>query len=451
MSLWGVTMRTGRVTGSFRQQGNSVSGDLMRQTIAIGEAFRPGAPIDRAALFAGRNETMTDVIRAVAQRGQHVILFGERGVGKTSLANILSELLTDAGWTGLGCGTINADPTDDFSSLMRKAFKEIAFNAKVAKLGFNRDPDSVTATLADWLPERVTPDDVRSVLQHWGQNTIIVIDELDRISDETATTLLADTIKNLSDHAVNATLILVGVADSVEQLIGGHQSIERALVQVRMPRMSTEELYEIVEKGMARVELDVEPAAKHDIARLSQGLPHFTHLLAQHAAYAAVADGRDVVTEVDVAAATKSAVAKAQQSIIAAYHKATNSPQKETLYAKVLLACALADTDDLGFFAAADVRAPLSRIMEKPVDIPAFSQHLKNFAEERRGPVLQKRGEERRFRFRFVNPMMQPFVVLHGIANELYKLPPEPITERARRRPNRDSTDPAQRSLFSAA
>src|SRR4051812_31280854 len=137
-----------------------MDGNVMRRTLAIAEAFRPGAPIDRAALFAGRSETLSDVIRAVAQRGQHVILFGERGVGKTSLANILSEMLTQAGWTGLGCGTINADPTDDFSSLMRKAFREIAFNAKVAKLGFNRAPESVPATLADWLPDRVAPDDV---------------------------------------------------------------------------------------------------------------------------------------------------------------------------------------------------------------------------------------------------------------------------------------------------
>lgn len=421
----------------------------VRREIAISQAFRPGAPIDSAALFAGRKELMNDVIRAVAQRGQHVIMFGERGVGKTSLANILSEMLTSAGWTGLGCGTINADPTDDFSSLWKKAFREIAFTAKAQqRVGFNSAPDVVTATLADWLPETVTPDDVRSALQHWGQDTIIVIDELDQISDPSVTTLLANTIKNLSDHAVNATLILVGVADSVEQLIAEHQSIERALVQVPMPRMSREELVEIVEKGMATVGLSVEPEAQHDIARLSQGLPHFTHVLAQHAAFSAVQDGRSIVTGVDVAAATKSAVEKTQHSILSGYHKATNSPQKETLFAKVLLACALTETDQLGFFAAADVREPLSSIMGKRVDIPAFSQHLKNFAEERRGPVLQKHGEERRFRFRFVNPMMQAFVVLHGIANGMYALPPEPLAENTRGRvKRRDSTDPAQSSF----
>src|SRR2546422_2375002 len=38
------------------------------------------------------------------------------------------------------------------------------------------------------------------------------------------------------------------------------------------------------------------------------------------------------------------------QSIRSVYHTATRSPRRENLYAKVLLACALAPTDDLGYF-----------------------------------------------------------------------------------------------------
>jgi hypothetical protein len=29
--------------------------------------------------------------------------------------------------------------------------------------------------------------------------------------------------------------------------------------------------------------------------------------------------------------------------------------------------------------------------------------------------VLQKRGPKRRFRFRFRNPLLQPFVIMHGL------------------------------------
>ena len=65
--------------------------DVARQT-ALAEAFSPSAPIDHQALFAGRMSQMTDVLNAIGQKGQHAVLYGERGVGKTSLAWVLSQL-----------------------------------------------------------------------------------------------------------------------------------------------------------------------------------------------------------------------------------------------------------------------------------------------------------------------------------------------------------------------
>ena len=53
--------------------------------IKVGDVFRPSAPVDEKALFAGREEQVRRVIDAIFQRGQHVMIYGERGVGKTSL------------------------------------------------------------------------------------------------------------------------------------------------------------------------------------------------------------------------------------------------------------------------------------------------------------------------------------------------------------------------------
>ena len=36
-----------------------------------------------------------DTVAAINQRGQHVVLYGERGVGKTSLANVMAEVLKE--------------------------------------------------------------------------------------------------------------------------------------------------------------------------------------------------------------------------------------------------------------------------------------------------------------------------------------------------------------------
>ena len=56
--------------------------------LRLGEVFTPSAPIDRLRLFAGRDQQRLAVLDAILQRGRHAVLFGERGVGKTSCANI---------------------------------------------------------------------------------------------------------------------------------------------------------------------------------------------------------------------------------------------------------------------------------------------------------------------------------------------------------------------------
>jgi hypothetical protein len=230
---------------------------------------------------------------------------------------------------------------------------------------------------------------------------------------------MADTIKTLSDHSVPSTLMLVGVADSVDELVGDHRSIERAMSQVLMPRMSRRELEEIIERGCNELDLQVDGQAKARIARLSEGLPYYTHLLSLHAAQHAIMDDRDSIFPGDVDVGIREGVGKAQASIRSAWQTATRSPRPESLFEEVLLACALAPKDELGYFTASAVREPMSAIMERPYGIPAFARHLNAFITEARGSVLQKRGEQNRYFYRFENPLLQPFVILNGLAEAL--------------------------------
>lgn len=372
----------------------------------INEAFTPSAPINNSDLFAGRSKQIDRVVQAVFQRGQHAIIFGERGIGKTSLANIIYDLLIMAGKSEFQVAKHTCGADINFAGLWRAIFKQLTIT--------RRDSDQLT--MDGLLPENLGSEDIRETFQSADSPSIIIIDEVDRIAATDTAVLLADTIKSLSDNSVNTTLVLVGVADSVDQLIAEHQSIERALVQIHMPRMSEVELVEIVDKGLAKAGMTIDPAVKKSIASLSQGLPPCTHLLARHAALVAVDSERTEITQSDLNQAVSDAVANQQQSIVNAYEKATHSP-RENLYKHVLLACALADTNELGYFSAVDVREPMRQITHTEYDIPAFSQHLNDFCEGSRGPILQKIGERRRFRFRFINPLLEQFVVLKGISD----------------------------------
>lgn len=379
------------------------------------QAFSPSAPIDKKTLFAGRTEQIKDVINAISQRGQHIILFGERGVGKTSLANVISDFIPHM-ITKLACGSINCDPTMTFSSLWHNVFSQLKYATVKQEPGFSGAQVANVSSLNDHAPEIITPEVVREFLSYAGKS-LIIIDEVDRLEDEDTKILIADTIKTLSDHSIDTTIILVGVADSIEALIRQHQSIERALVQIRMQRMSINELFEIIDKGMSQVGLEVDQDEKERIALLSQGLPHYTHLLALHASQVAIDKEHKKITEDDINDAVQKALKKAQQSILSLYYEAVHSTREKNIYKEVLLACAVTKTDKLGYFSAVDVREPLSLIMKKVYDIPTYAQHLKRFCEKERGPILQKTGAAHRFRFRFINPLLQPYVIMQGIAD----------------------------------
>lgn len=386
------------------------SPESFQRYIKVAEVFTPSAPIDSEELFAGRKDQVTQVISAVVQKGQHVILYGERGVGKTSFANVISQIMRSFSEQNVSYGIVNCDGIDDFTSLWEKIFREI----------------EETRKYADTPAEQITPESVRYTLQEISGKTIIVIDELDRLGGALITELLADTIKTLSDHLVDVTLVMVGVADSVNELIAEHASIERSLVQIQMPRMSVAEMYELLDKRLKILEMSIGNQIKQNLVFLSQGLPSYTHLLALHACQKAISKNSKVVDHDDLDFAISMAVEKAYQSILTGYHKAISSA-RQTIYAPVLLSCALAKKDDLGFFAPADVQKPMSLIMEKEYRVPNFSRHLNDFSEETRGPILIKRGVPRNYRYRFVNPMMQPYVIMNGLANEL--LTPKALQE----------------------
>ena len=68
-----------------------------------------------------------------------------------------------------------------------------------------------------------------------------------------------------------------------------------------------------------------------------------------HASRFAIDDDRLNIRVLDIDNAIRAAVISAQQTIVSAYQRAVSSPH-QNLFKEVLLAAALARTDDLGYF-----------------------------------------------------------------------------------------------------
>lgn len=59
----------------------------------VRNVFTPHTPINQESLFRGRSSEVQQILSTLNTPGQHVLLFGDRGVGKSSLANIASSKL----------------------------------------------------------------------------------------------------------------------------------------------------------------------------------------------------------------------------------------------------------------------------------------------------------------------------------------------------------------------
>src|SRR5215216_5318327 len=139
------------------------------------QLFSPGAPIDEDALFAGRTAQIDLLVEAVLQRGQHAIIYGERGVGKTSIARTFSKrLITPT--SGLSAIQVNCDPGDTFTSLWKKVFIDLSYEG---------------GAVVDDFPGTIAPDDVRRTLDSFDINTtpVIILDEFDKLASQEARSL----------------------------------------------------------------------------------------------------------------------------------------------------------------------------------------------------------------------------------------------------------------------
>jgi Cdc6-like AAA superfamily ATPase len=371
------------------------------------DTFTPGTPISESDLFTGRTSTIRELQDTILERGRHAIIFGDRGVGKTSIANIFYKPLNTE-TRPITATRVNGDSATTFDTLWRKVFRRI-----------KRDTDGQEWWLDEAHPHPITPDDVVLALSSFQafQVPIVILDEFDKIVDHTCRTLIAETIKALSDDAVNCTVIIVGVASSVSELIKEHASIPRALKQVPMLPMDKQEIEDLVTTRIRRLRMSISASALFRISFFSAGLPFYAHSLGKHAALAAISNRTRNIGENNVLEAIVSCMGDVDYSIRESYAKATlKSYRQGNIYPQVLAAAALTERDAIGRFGAADCVAPLSAIMRAPYKTTAFSFHLKEMAEEARGSVLNRYEHKRTFRFSFRDPFMQPYIIMQSLA-----------------------------------
>jgi Cdc6-like AAA superfamily ATPase len=273
-------------------------------------AFTPQAVTDRR-MFAGRTRVLTALIGSIEEQRLHTVIFGDRGVGKSSLLHMLARAATDARYlvVYLTCAA---------SSAFDETFRAIAANISLAyHNGFG--PTSIEGERGDTLARLLGPEPITvqyavdMLAKIEGTRVLIILDEYDRAVSDEFRRSVADLLWSLSDQSVRVQFVLAGVATHVSELVAN--VTHRDIFALQLPRMTAAEIRSLIKNGESMAELEFEDAAVSAIIGRCIGFPYLASLICHRAALVAVDQNRFDVTAEDVQVGTHETVEELRDRI----------------------------------------------------------------------------------------------------------------------------------------
>lgn len=205
--------------------------------------FTPHKPITDERFFRGRLEEMKQLLSTLNTPGEHALLYGDRGVGKSSLANIAAQNLVKL--TEQKLIIKRCDSSDNFLSIIEPALIEAGccprtisitsqqnFNISIFK---NNITSGNTVQKEGNVNQSLSPSWVAQKIK--DLNVLLLIDEFDAIQGVEDKYKVAELIKQLSDSDSKLKILIVGIAESSSELTEGHPSVQRCLKEIKLSRM----------------------------------------------------------------------------------------------------------------------------------------------------------------------------------------------------------------------
>lgn len=380
----------------------------------VREVFTPHQPIDQIGLLFGREKEVQKLVENVNTPGQHVLLFGDRGVGKSSLANVARFILLN---NGRRQGFVKrCDSEDTFETIVQAPLRAIGADLQLETVAkgrrrsrdigvekgvvarFGRSSEIVETFKTSGT---LSPSIVAEALQ--ALSGLLVVDEADAIAKPKDKRKLAELIKHLSDNGSPFKIMVVGIAETGDELTAAHPSVERCLKETHLNRMSSDELLEIILNGSEKLELKFTRGASRAIVRLSSGYPYFTHLLSLKCAEEAIAGGYKEISMEDLEFALQAAVEEAEGALKRRYNDGIRSSGTD-LYRVILMAAA---TIGQGEFSAQGLREAITAITGETISQGSLNNYFKRLVSTDGSTVLRRVGKGF---YRFEDPRMLSYV-----------------------------------------
>ena len=354
---WGVTRREPAMMATSPGGGQDRGSG---RRLAPARAFTPTQPKLGRRQIVGREPELARILQALGEDRAHVVLYAERGRGKTSLTNTVVETLR-RGAVVVARHTCDADST--FDSILRGLMRDLPASLRAVAIGAAEGEGCEQV-----LPDRpLRPGDMVALPQRLATRSLVcVIDEFDRVEDSVTRTRIADAIKQLSDRDADLLLLIVGVSDNLDQILGQHPSIQRNVVGVHLPLFTDQDVALLVAKGARESGFSFPEEIVAGITVLARGMPYMAQLLALRLLQAAAARGGALVSAGDLSLAIAGLLADANPRVLVLYSDLTGHGQDSEMVA-ALRRVATAPQDPWGRLAVAEGEQGQVRIAGWPV------------------------------------------------------------------------------------
>lgn len=392
------------------------------------DVFTPAKPVSTDMFTTRRHERLQDRVEdALNEPGRQVILYGDTGVGKTSLVTYLAvqraiKLLR------VECGA-------PFEDMMRDALGRVVGDAEIEQVQKSAKQAEFGVGLANFLNAKATKissDEVKfakyprsvgglvaetlSLLGH----RVLFLDNFENIygKDHSADTArsVAELLKLLSDRGATrkseVKAVVAGIPRAAEQLVVLDAPTARRTAQIEVGRMPSEELTQILDRGARKLGLEFDPLCAHRIVAASDGFPYYTHLHALHASRAVIAAKRRHVTLEDFESSLDEILNDCDLALRKAYSAAIETTGEVRVRKSILEAIATITHPDVSFKEIRESFLKLHPEYGKPEKLNFLSTAIKPLKETYRILEDSGRPKSKKNLYRFTNPLMRGYVLL---------------------------------------
>ncbi len=351
------------------------------------------------------------IIQAVEEERSHVILLGEKSLGKTSLLNIVAECAKEAGYL-VARMTGTADLTfDHFIFAILEQFSARIAETPVRDILQKRLGTEDLCQLVEREKDLDVPAAIKVFQKLTEHQAIVLVDDFERIENPELKTRIGELMGVLSDQGAWLSLLLFGRASRARDILPESFESLPNVTWIKLQPMSDEDAERVIARGVASVGVQFSEDVTEAIIRLAQGIPsaiQWLCLLAIRRAtqrYASEVEMHDLAEVIGVAASKIDAR-------LSAFYDELCGPTRGGWADEVLYLAVQTPADANGAFSP-DVMSRVSLdVIGRPVlELPLHSA-LSRFTSEEDQAVLEKVWTAQGTCYRFVNPAMRAIVML---------------------------------------